>query len=251
MKFGVYDDDRELFDWMRIHAPEGVRCIEAEVMDLSDDIGYSVHDFEDAIVSGYLDPQLLASEAGEQALLEKVAAWSGGVFGIEELREARGRLAGLDEWPTSWDASRQDAARLKNLTSRLIGRFARAATAATREAHEQPSLARYRAHVVVPRQIAAEIATLKGIVGAYVMGDDRRQPAYARQREVLTELAETLWKLGESGLDVAFVADWRSAADDAARKRVIVDQVASLTDQSALSWHARLLRRSLLNFASC
>ena len=35
--------------------PSGVRCIEAQVMDLSDDIAYSVHDFEDAIVNGYLD----------------------------------------------------------------------------------------------------------------------------------------------------------------------------------------------------
>ena len=29
-------------------------------MDLSDDIAYSVHDFEDAIVNGYLDPARLA-----------------------------------------------------------------------------------------------------------------------------------------------------------------------------------------------
>ena len=34
--------------------------------------------------------------------------------------------------------------------------------------------------------------------------------------------------------------DWRDAADDRARLRVVVDQVASLTDISALSWHTRL-----------
>ena len=42
-------------------APEAVRCIEAQVMDLSDDIAYSVHDFEDAIVSGYLDVPALSA----------------------------------------------------------------------------------------------------------------------------------------------------------------------------------------------
>jgi dGTPase len=33
---------------------------------------------------------------------------------------------------------------------------------------------------------------------------------------------------------------WRAADDDSARLRVVIDQVASLTDQSAVAWHARL-----------
>jgi len=32
-----------------------------------------------------------------------------------------------------------------------------------------------------------------------------------------------------------------AATDDAARLRVVVDQVASLTDTSALAWHQRLV----------
>ena len=54
-KFGFYTDDRAVFEWMRAEAPDRVRCIEAQVMDLSDDIAYSVHDFEDAVVNGYID----------------------------------------------------------------------------------------------------------------------------------------------------------------------------------------------------
>ena len=41
-------------------------------------------------------------------------------------------------------------------------------------------------------------------------------------------------------LDEAFLADWQAARDDAARLRVVVDQVASLTDASALGWFDRL-----------
>jgi dGTPase len=41
-------------------------------------------------------------------------------------------------------------------------------------------------------------------------------------------------------LDRPFADDWRAAADDAARLRVVVDQVASLTDASAVAWHTRL-----------
>ena len=58
----MYPEDEDVFRWLRADAPGRVRCIEAEVMDLSDDIAYSVHDFEDAIVNGYLDPARLADD---------------------------------------------------------------------------------------------------------------------------------------------------------------------------------------------
>jgi dGTPase len=42
-------------------------------------------------------------------------------------------------------------------------------------------------------------------------------------------------------LEPPFAADWVEAADDAARLRVVIDQVASLTDVSAAELHARLV----------
>lgn len=239
-KFGFYADDTEVFEWIRAGAPERVRCIEAQVMDLSDDIAYSVHDFEDAIVGNFLDVRALGARVDHDALVDSMFAWIGGEFDHDTLVAAFDRLDNLDYWIDSWDGSRRDLARLKNLTSFLIGRFAGHAERATREAYPQSALARFGADVVVPRETQAEIAVLKGIVAANVMSTNARKPLYARQREVLAELADALLA-DPSRLDVGFAGDWADAQDDAARKRVVVDQVASLTDVSANAWHDRLV----------
>ena len=41
-------------------------------------------------------------------------------------------------------------------------------------------------------------------------------------------------------MDAVFQADYAAAATDAARQRVVVDKVASLTDQSAMALYERL-----------
>jgi len=240
-KFGFYDDDAAAFQWMRATAPDRVRCIEAQVMDLSDDIAYSVHDFEDAIVSGYLDVPALSARVDHDALVNAMFEWIGGELSHDELIAAFDRLDHLESWLETWDGSRRDLARLKNLTSSLIGRFAHEAVQATRDAFPLGSLARFGADVVIPRDTLAEIAVLKGIVAANVMSTNSRQPIYTRQRFLLIELADALWVAGPAQLDRAFADDFTAASDDAARRRVIVDQVASLTDQSAMSWHERVV----------
>lgn len=247
LKFGVYPEDEEVFRWMREGAPGRLRCIEAEIMDLSDDIGYSVHDFEDAVVNGYVDVRALADPAEHHGLVGRIQQWVGYEFTREELADALYRLTRLPMWMTSFDRSRHDLAKLKNLTSDLIGRFARAAVAATRDAYPGASLARYNGHVVVPRVVESEIAVLKGIMGQAIVTIDARKGVYREQRRVLTRLADALWStdaLWHAGADVlepAFAADFLDAETDAQRARVVVDQVASLTDQTALDWHGRLV----------
>ena len=79
-KFGYYPDDAPVFEWIRQGAPEGVKSIEAQVMDFADDVAYSVHDFEDAIVSRYIDLDELAQPANRPVLLAKIEDWNGGRF---------------------------------------------------------------------------------------------------------------------------------------------------------------------------
>nr|WP_202107288.1 deoxyguanosinetriphosphate triphosphohydrolase [Agromyces seonyuensis] len=241
-KFGFYHSDLDAFRWLRAGAPERRLCVEAQVMDLSDDIAYSVHDFEDAVVNGFIDVSELGARVDHAALVDAMHEWVGGSHSRDELMAAFDRLDSLDVWLDSYDGSRLDQARLKNLTSQLIGRFAQASTAATRDAYPQASTIRFEADVVVPREIRAEIAVLKGIVAAHVMSRGTRQPIYTQQRQLLEALASVLLETGEQHLEAGFAEDWKAAGDDGARKRVIVDQVASLTDQGAIAWAERLVR---------
>jgi dGTPase len=44
-------------------------------------------------------------------------------------------------------------------------------------------------------------------------------------------------------LEQHFAVSWSDCSDDAARLRVAVDQVASLTDKSAYDWHHKFVVR--------
>lgn len=250
VKWGAYADDVPVFTWLREGAREGRPCVEAQTMDLSDDVAYSVHDLEDAIVSGFLDMRLISDMVSRPALIQGVRDWTQTSLSAGEMDAAIGRLTALPAWTGAFDGSRAALAALKNLTSQLIGRFCVATTEATREAFPSESVARYGASVVVPAETRAEIIVLKGMVGSLVMASDARQPYYARQREILIELAEVLWLAGPDQLERPFADDWVRAVDDAGRRRVIVDQVASLTDRTATALHEKLTSPRLGGFDS-
>ena len=102
------------------------------------------------------------------------------------------------------------------------------------------SFTRYAADLIVPRQQRLECALLKAISARYVMNRAGVVAAQARERELLTELAHAIERGAPHTLDPLLRPSWEAAGTDAARRRVVVDQVASLTDTSAIAWHHRL-----------
>lgn len=239
VKFGVYEDDRPVFDWMRSGAPGERKCLEAQVMDLADDVAYSVHDVEDGVVAHRVDLTSFDTAATWQTVRE----WYLPDVDDHTLDATLADLRSVGSWPTApYDGSRRSLGALKNLTSDLIGRFCGAVQHATQAAGPGPFV-RYAADLVVPEQTRLEIAVLKGIAAHYVMRTDDRVALMERQRELLAELVAVLLDRGPDALDRPFADDWRAAADDAARMRVVLDQVASLTDQSAVARHEALTAR--------
>ncbi len=242
-KFGVYADDAAVYDWLRTGSPGGDRrCLEAQVMDWSDDVAYSVHDVEDGIYSGYIKLGPLIADADEQAeLCADVAA----AYSPEPADVLRAALTELLADPVfaclaAYDGSHKGQELLKNSTSVLTGRFVVNAVTATRSAYPG-KLRRYAADLVVPRADRLRCALLKGVALRYVMRRRGMEPWYEQQREILTDLVRTLCDRDGAGLDQVFAPLFRAAPDDAARLRVIIDQVASLTDPAAIELHRDLV----------
>jgi dGTPase len=241
-KFGVYDDDRPVFAWMRRGVDGDRRCVEAQVMDFADDVAYSVHDLEDGVVGGRIDLSLLDRPEERLATWRTVQEWYLPDATDDALEEACARLRAVGSWPSaSYDGSRRALSSLKNLTSDLIGIFCGSVHRATQAAHGEESLVRHRGDLVVPLGTQQEIAVLKGIAAHYVMRTEDRLALMERQRTLLHELFEAIWKQGSEALDPAFREDFAGATDDPQRIRVVIDQLASLTDASAVARHADLV----------
>ncbi|WP_041684800.1 deoxyguanosinetriphosphate triphosphohydrolase [Renibacterium salmoninarum] len=239
-KFGVYTDDEPIFAWLREGAPAGHSCIEAQVMDLADDISYSVHDVEDAIVAGHFQLSYLDDSDTRARVIVYTRQWYLPHAEEAKIDAALARLEATEVWVRHADGTRASMAALKNMTSQLIGRFCQSALDTTRAIYGPQPLTRFAADVVVPEETIHEIAAMKGLATTFVMTSENRVPIYQRQQEVLHELVGALAAGGEAHLETMFAADWRQAADDAGRLRAVIDQVASLTDVSALAWHKRL-----------
>ncbi|MBQ0830238.1 deoxyguanosinetriphosphate triphosphohydrolase [Streptomyces tagetis] len=239
-KFGVYEDDLPVFAWLREGAPGTRTCFEAQVMDWADDVAYSVHDVEDGLHAGHIDPNCLLADPEREDVFAVAAARYAPDGDPAELAAALDRLLAQDWWPHGYDGTAVAQARLKDATSQLIGRFCLAAEGATRAAWGSGRLTRYTAELVVPRATRMECAVLKAVADRYVMQRAEQEKLRADQRVVVAELAEALTARAPDGLDPQFRALFDAAGDDRARKRVIVDQISSLTDASARSLHARL-----------
>lgn len=240
-KFGVFEPELEVFGWIRAGAPAGRRSLESQVMDWADDVAYSVHDVEDGVLTGRIalaslnDPEQRDEIARAAAAPAGDREWYRAV--LDDLLALPVVAAGL---VAADGRTRVAAAALKSVTSELTGRFVTAAVAATRYEHGPDPVSRYRADLVVPELVQAEVALLKAVAARYVMQDPHRRAVQDHEQQVLTELVRVCCERGAPALDRPFADDYRAAGSDIERLRVVLDQVSLLTDAQAVSWYRAL-----------
>ncbi len=230
-KFGAYDDDADILAWIRRGAPERRQCIEAQIMDWSDDVAYSVHDLEDGVIANRIDLRSLADPQDQRDLAE-IGVREFPELEADALIDAAQRLSQMDIVRSVgvFDGTLDSYVALKRLTSELIGRFASAAITGTRQVVDGRSVSRYDADLSVPPLVAAEVPLLKTLALRFIFSNTRHKANQQRQRERIHRVAAWLMEAAPGGLDPIFVPMWNAASDDAARLRVIVDQIASMTE---------------------
>lgn len=229
-KYSAYDEDAHLLEWVREGHFDDIPPIEAQVMDWSDDIAYSVHDVEDGIVSGRITLKVLWDLLELVSLAEKGAQAFGGT--VEELLDAAARLRELPivAAAADFDHSLHGHVTLKKMTSELVGRFVGAVITETLGAAGTNPLGRGNGSLIIPPQAGAEVTLLKTIAVLYVMDVPTHVARQNRQRERIYRVHDYLVASGAGGLDPMFRLWYERADGDRQRHRVVIDQIASLTE---------------------
>jgi dGTPase len=241
-KFNYYLDDAPIFSWTRTDSPASPndaspppKSMEAQIMDYADDVSYCVHDFEDGYAQGLITYDQL-NGPNNSRFLEQIFSLYPHNFTAAEFEQAYQRLVDGHFFSLQFDASFETLAELKSITSDLIGRFTRASVHATREAYPNQYSSnccpiRYQADLVVPRNTYAEILLLKSINFKLIMENDVIQKNREHQAQIIEGLFEYFQNPDRIFPWLQFF--YQRADNDEQRQRVIIDQIASLTDQSA------------------
>lgn len=231
-KFGFYQEDQEIFEWVRKDVTTKDKVFEAQVMDIADDIAYSVHDIEDAIYGKHFNPNSLSAQEEFDEVIKVAKSEYAPDLSSDQLNQALNYLINQEWWVKSFSAIQVEMAALKNMTSYLIGKFTEEIEKSTKIENKSTNLTRYNAKLVVPSDTRSQIAVLKAVVNLFVMQRKGAAENYAKEQELILSIVAGLQQ-NPNKLNPQFKSQFDSAKNEKDAKRAIIDQVASLTDSSA------------------
>ena len=254
LKKGYYSSEKELVD--RIKAQVGIskikgtkfKTIECQIMDISDDIAYSTYDLEDAMKGGFTHPIALLSKIGNPSLFrklrEKVSKEVPGVtedevFAITtdllELSTTSESESALNLYTKS-KLIATDAMMRSEFSSELVGRFMRSISVKARAGQD----VRF-SELQVERKAKIAIESLKHLNYLLTIMSPRLKVVEFRGYDVVKTIFETL-NSDEGHLllpdDIQVMYERLNSTD--AKKRMLCDFVAGMTDRYAVEFYGRL-----------
>ncbi len=244
-KWNAYLSEREDFDF----AMDGGtgQSLEAQLMELSDDIAYSVHDMEDFYRAGWIPLDRVANSLAEQTRFLDGIDWTKQSITRNQAHGALGFILTLH--PQAWapyEGRRVTRAELRTLTSKLIARYVREA-----------SIEGDPPQVKLAADPQAEIIVLKKLAAFYVFSNPALVAQQHGHQRLIASLFNAFWAaahhekhpapprtiLPAALLDFLEQQEGTCANDDERdqlRTRVAADAVASLTEQEAIALDRRL-----------
>ena len=255
-KWGAYITEKEEFEWARrFGAAEGVKSVEAGIMDLSDDIAYALHDVEDFYRAGLIPLDRLTADDDEVDRFAECASQvlgKGGKPGEYEpaeckriLRKALKRY----EITESYSGTRGQRSRLRSMTADLIGRYIKAAK--LRASDDDGG----RWVRICDEDAEKELSIFKQLLWHYVINGAALASQQYGQRRIISELfAISHGELASKSLGV-FPVGYRERLEELresgqpdtkeGRARIVADLIAGMTEQQAVAMYHRLTGVSL------
>jgi dGTPase len=258
-KWGAYESERPQFNWARELEKVPERKLsqspEAYLMDIADDITYSVHDVDDFYRVGLIPIDRLRIDPRERTrFYDEVFQRREGKLPADMdssyLQQAFDGLISRIPQEKPYEGTKRDRGLLRDLTATLIGDFIRAISIEAGES-EMP-------RVSMIKERRAEVFMLKQLTWHYVIKNPALASQQQGQRTMVRELFSIFRKAAvdrdDQNLDVfpIRVREDLSAIQLSGRPtwtqeatRVVVDLIASLTEEQAIEMHHRLTGISL------
>lgn len=245
-KWGAYESEREVFEWVRKESSLGpfIKCAEAELMDWADDITYAVHDLLDFFCAGQIPLDRLADENDSS---EKGLFFAEVFNRCPELAQRRPELEKvfkeiielfpLDRRYTGTLRQRTD---LSQFATVLISLFVSAIRLVSPKTGER----------VVKIDALAEdrIRMLKELTWHYVILNAELSTVQHGQQEAVQAVFGVMIEAARTGRLELFPPMYRDElggeSDPHRRNRIVVDYVASMTERELAKIHAVLTGRT-------
>lgn len=257
---GYYGFDRDIVQGIK-QAVTGdkditsFKTIECQIMDMADDIAYSVYDLEDAFKAGFLTPLKMLNIALEESdigtmiankVREKVPSFSREQLGVvvcklidlfaqvEKGRKTREwRELALFLYKASEEMANVGNVRI-NFTSNLIGKFIQGIDVEWNPRY--PALSK----VFFQDEIKEQIEVLKQFTYVTLINSSMLKVTEYRGYGIVTEIFDALNNDGGRLLPADFKAVYDECRGDGEKRRVICDFIAGMTDRYALEFYGRL-----------
>lgn len=244
-KWGVYSSDEDVFQWVRqvFTGTADERGLEAELMDWADDIAYAVHDLEDFYCAGLIPLDRLTWAESQDLDQFVEVAWRNlrhrdNFSAKDVVQEVTKDLLALLPAMQQYRGLRQQRADLRRATSLLVGRFI---TAVSLVPPGEPG-----PRVRIEPSAVQEVAILKQLTWQYVINTPSLAAQQHGQRRVIRDLFRVFHHaIKPSGnrnlLPESYREEFASTQTDEDRIRLVIDLIASMTEQQALDMHRRLI----------
>lgn len=238
---GLYQDDRSALDWLLsplnandrelfqqtlttkpgAHLKNRFRSFDCSIMELADDIAYSIHDLEDAIVMGIVNQTTF-----EKELLAP----------IQEITEATWLNTHLPE--LSQQLFSEHPHERKNAIGALVNAFITSIELDSTDPGFEEPLLKYNARF--PEEFERALAVFKTFVYQRVIRKSEIQQLEYKGQLVVMELFNAFSSDPERLLPENTQKRWHKAKQRGSEIRVIADYISGMTDEFASRMHGNL-----------